>query len=312
MAVDKVIGPIFTGDQATGGVGPLTARLTYEVTFTTAAETAVDALTATDGVTTVPAAGSVHPSNAVLVLKEKSVSRVGNSYLFRVTCNYATIDSSTVGNQGLAPLNRPTIWNSAPAGSTQEIDKDSTGSLLVTSAKQTIQISIPYSDKSLTATMNEAVPGSGLPPDYDAFFNKVNNGVYQGYAAKRLLITGISSTFTEELYDGETEQYYSTRVDFSLLIKRTTGANEVDTWEQRILNEGTMVLDDKATPEPTAIINESYNTVLSSPVKLDANGKKLATNADPLFLNNSSATVAPTTTGKVDIYQSADFSLLGL
>jgi hypothetical protein len=312
MATDKVTGPIYADDRATGGTNPTTARLTYEVSFTTNDDTAVDALNADDGTKAVPITGSVHPSNSSLTLKKKSALRVGNGQLFRVTCDYATTDTTSIGDKGTSPLSRPTRWSSSERSSTQEIDKDSNGNLLVTSANQTVNINIPYSDKGLVAVKNEAIPAGGYPPDYDAYFNRVNDDVYAGYAAKRLLLTGVSSQFTEELYDGETIQYYSSRFNFILLIKRTDGADEVDTWEQRILNEGTQIKDDATPAKPKSAKNEQDNTVISSPVKLNASGGILDTTSSPLFLNNDPANNAPTTTGKLDVYLAADFDLLVL
>lgn len=312
MAADKVTGPIFANDAATGGFSAFTGKLVYEVSFTTNTETAVDALDADDGTTAIPATGSLHPSSVSLRLKEKSASRVGNGPLFRVVCTYETDDTTTIGDRGTSPTNRPTRWSSAPRGSTQEIDKDSAGKLLVTSAGETIKIPIPYSDKGLVAVMNEAIPVSGFPPDYDAYFNKVNSAAFAGYDAKRLLLTGVSSQFTEELYDGTMEQYYRSTFNFVLLIKRTSGADEVDTWEQRILNEGTVELDNGTPAKPKPIINEKNNTVITSPTKLDADGKVQDESEAPLFLNNDPGTNPPTTAGKVDVYQTADFDLLGL
>lgn len=310
MAVDKVTGPIFAADTADGGSTPVSAKLVYEVSYDTNTETAVDALSATDGTTTIPSTGNAHPSNANLILKEKSSARLGASSLFRIVCTYGTKDSTTVGDKGTSPLDRPVRWSSSERGGTQEVDTDSAGALIATSAKETVAIPIPYSDKGLVAVLNEDVPVGGLPPDYDAFFNKVNDDVYKGNAAKRLLLTGVTSQFTEELYDGSTIQYFSSRFNFSLLIKRTNDANDVDTWEQRILNEGTMELDDNVPPEQKDIRNVQTNTVITSPVNLDAVGKVLATDAAPLFLNNGPA--VPTVAGKVDVFLTADFDLLGL
>lgn len=310
MAVDKVTGPIFASDTSTGVTGPIAAKLAYEVSFTTNTETAVDALNADDGTTAIPVKGSAHPSNATLILKEKSAQRIQKSALFRVVLTYGTNDSTTIGDKGTEPLSRPVRWSSAPRGTTQEIDRDAGGTPIKTVPGEVVVTSIPYSDKGLVAVMNEAIPASGLPPDYDAYFNKVNDAVFKGYAARRLLLTGVSSQFTEELFDGDTEQYYVTRFQFNLLIKRTSDANDPDTWDQRILHEGIFRRDPSDATKKLPIVDERNNTLVTAPVLLDSSGQQLDSSGTPLFLNTGGA--APTAAGKLEVFLDADFSLLGL
>jgi len=299
MAVDKVVGPIMAQDIGTGGTASESAVLVYNVTFTTNGETAIDALSADDGVTAIPDTGDAHPSDATLTVSKKSATRQGNSPFFIVDIQYTSNSTTTSGDAGTTPLSRPTRWNEDPRGGSVEIDTQSDGKVLINSAKQTLTTTIPYSDKNLTATRNVAAR-----IDYDAFFNKVNNAVFEGYAAKRVLLTGVSQTFTEETYDGEVIQYYVLRYNFQLLIPRT--AADPNTWEQRILDQGNVEL--KSSKQE--VIKDRLHSVMTSFTKLDGSGARLTPGSAAFFLNNNPA--APTTNGKCDVFQTADFSLLGL
>jgi hypothetical protein len=301
MAVDKVTGPIFATDTGSGGAASESATLVYEVSFTTNTETAVDALTADDGTTAVPSSGDQHPSDTTLRVSKKRAARTGKVQLFRVIVEYSTNSTTSVGDSGTSPLSRPTRWSEGPRAGSIEIDTDATGTVIQNSAKQTVVTQIPYSDITFTAVKNLAAQ-----VDYDAYYNKVNDDVFEGYAAKRLLLTGVSQQFTEELYEGTVIQYYTATYVFELNIKRTNDVNEPDTWEQRILDEGTAILN--GTDIEAA--RDRYNTLLTDNQKLDGSGGLLPSSGTPLFLNTSGAT--PTAAGKVAVFQEADFDLLGL
>jgi len=301
MAVDKVIGPVMAGDTGTGGAVSESAVLVYEVSFTTNAETAVDALTADDGTTSIPENGDQHPDDSTLRVQKKQAVRLGSSPLYRVTVNYGTNSTTGRGDAATSPLLRPTRWNEDPRGGSVDIDTQADGKLLLTSAGETVVTQIPYSDKTITATKNSA-----SRVDYDAKYNRVNDDTYQGYAAKRLLLTGVPQRFTEELYEGEVIQYYQQTFTFLLNIPRTS--ESPSTWEQRIVNEGTVELDDG--DKTTTVRDKGFNTPITSFTKLDADGKALAPGGTPLFLNNNPN--APTAAGKVDVFLTADFDTLGL
>jgi hypothetical protein len=301
MAIDKVTGPIYASDTGTGGAVSESATLVYEVTYTTNTETAVDALTADDLTTAIPSNGDQHPSDSVLRVSKKAATRVGKSALFRVVVSYTSNSTTSSGDAGTSPLSRPTRWSEGPRGGSVEIDTQADGKVIQNSAKQTVVTTIPYSDITFSAVKNLAAQ-----IDYDAYYNKVNDDVYQGYAAKRLLLTGVSQQFTEELYEGEVIQYYRATYTFELNIKRTSDVNELDTWEQRILDEGTAILN--GTDIEAA--RDRFNTLLTNNQKLDGSGGLLSPSGTPVFLNNNPA--APSTTGKVDVFLTADFDLLGL
>lgn len=303
MPTARSVKLVFASDSAQGGQNAITATLVYEVTFDSLAVYAPDALDATDGVNTVPATNSAHPSDPNLILKNKSVSRTNKVAIFRVRCQYGTNSVTIGGDRAESPLNRPTRWSSRPAPSLIEVDRDSGGELLLTSAKQVVRHQIKHNDEVLVAVKNIA-----SLTDYTAYFDRVNSSAFQGRAAKTLYLGAPSQEFTEELFEGETIQYYVTTWNFEYIVQRATA--DPSTHEARILNQGTVQLDDSTPAKQIQIQDPRTKAIISAPTKLDSTGKVLGTNDTPLFLNNSGAT--PTAAGKVDMYRTADFNSIGL
>jgi len=279
----EVRGPIVP-DTATS----ISAVLTYEVDFLENTVTSAEARQAAG----LPAIGDLHPYvGSILRVDDKKAVKRGSTGTFDVSVTYVVNDPSIGGDQATNPLARPTRWSSSPDAGSAEVDTKKNGTdPIENSSKQPLKLTIPYSDKTLTATAISATE-----VDYDSFFNKVNSGVYRGYAAKRLLLTGVSQSFTQESYNGAIVEYYQQTFTFRLLIPRT--AADPVTWDQRYLDEGTVELV-SGNQEP--ILDERSHTYITSPVKLDGAGLRL----DPPTLTAQFLTA--------EVYDTADFSLLGI
>jgi hypothetical protein len=303
MPTAKKVAQVFASDISQGGASANSASLGFEVTFDTLAAYAVDALNATDGVDTIPPQGDPHPSDANLTVRAKQASRTGKVGVFKVTVQYGTTSVTIGGDKATSPLDRPTRWSSRPKSAVVEVDRDSAGALLLTSAKQVVRVPIQHNDEVLVAVKNIA-----SLTDYTAFFDRVNSSAFQGRAPKTLYLGAPSQDFTEELYEGETIQYWQTTWPFEFIVQRATA--DPSTWEFRILNEGTVRLDDSTPAKQIKIQDQRTKAIISQPTKLDSLGKVLDTTAAPLFLNDAGAT--PTVGGLVDMYRTADFTTIGL
>ncbi len=300
MALVNVLGPNFSSDNASGGDAADSATLKYTVLYNGAgSETAVDALNETG----IPAPGAAHPSLANLTANKRTATRLGKSWLFDVVIQYNTIDVSIGGSKAEAPTDRDTQWSERGRPSQVEVDTRDDGVLLTTSAKERLQISIPYSDLSLIAVKNYAAR-----TDFTGYFNKVNSAIFQGYAVKRLFLPHVDQVYTEEFYDGAMETYWQCTFVFQALIPRTS--TDPTTWEYQIVDEG---VKKKGATKPISIVDAQTGAQGSSPFLLDGSGDVLATAGTPYFLNDDgTGTLKYSTSGKVDMYLTADFTAIGL
>ena len=303
MANAEKVNLIFNSDICQGTDFVRTASQTYSVVFASNTVYAPDALNATDGSTAIPVKGQFHPSDVTLTVKTKTVSRRGRVGEFYVVVNYATNSIAIGGNRATTPLDRPTIWSSRPQSSIIEIDRDAAGNLLLTSAKQVVRRQIRHNDEVLIAVKN-------LPEftDYTAYFDKVNSASYRSRAAKTLYLGAPSQDFTEEEFEGDIIDYWTSTWAFEFLVQRATA--DPATWEERILNEGTVQLDDGTPAKQIQIQDPRTKAIISAATKLDVVGKVLPIAGTPLFLNDAGA--APTAGGLVDVYNTVDFNSIGL
>jgi hypothetical protein len=296
MALVDVKGPLYSLDTCSGGNAPTSATEKYTVLYDgLGSETSADALNETG----IPVGGDAHPSNANLKVNQKQASRRGKSNLFDVIINYNTIDVTIGGSSAVAPLDRDTIWNERGRPSQVEIDTQATGTSIQNKAGDVIRVTIPYSDLTLEAIKNYA-----SRTDFTSYFNKVNSAVFQGFAAKRLFLPHVDQVYTEELFDGEIETYWQARFLFQVRLPRT--ATDLDTWEYRIVHEGTVELDGS---DRKNVVDPKTFQKMSVPVPLDATGAALAAGGTILYIDTSGT---PSASGKIDVYQTANFTLIGL
>jgi len=299
MALVDVKGPLPTNDSASGGTAADQATLKYTVLYDSGTETAVDAINETG----VPVPGDAHPSLANLTANRRTAQRRGLSFLFDVIIQYGTIDITIGGSGAVDPTSRDTQWSERGRPSQVEVDTEADGTVLRNTANDVVRQTIPYSDINLIAVKNYAAR-----QDFTAFFNKVNSAVFEGYAVKRVFLPHVDQAYTEEFFDGETVIYWQATFPFQILIPRT--ATDPSTWEYRIVNQGMKKkITVGANTFQVPIVDPKTGTQTANQTLLDAAGDVLAIGAAPLFLNGgATAAVA----GKVDMYQTADFTTIGL
>ena len=300
--VDKIT-PIPQDDSAVSGAIPVTAQLSFDVSFLENSATAVDAANLLHA--SLPNPGDAHPSSTYLRAQNRQARRIGMNAIFRVTIPYRTSSYTSGGDKAIHPLSRTPRWSADPDPKTIQIDRDSAGNLIQTSAKQVLTITALHEDKYMTVDFNTATM-----ENYDTIKSTINAGAVTlngiSYPAKSVRLSGVSQRFTEEEYDGEIVAYYTNTARFSIIIKRTT--NDFGTWNQRIIDRGTQVVYGAAGSEKKRQASDVLGAVITEPVNLDGTGHGLDYGSPVNFLEGTGYSTTPT--NGIQIYKTASWTTL--
>jgi len=304
MAVDRVT-EVF---KSTGTLFE-SAQKEFEVTFDELTSTVLDALTADDGTTIVPAVGSSYSASFSTYISQRPIGRrIGRSPLFRVIVPYTIQSVQFGGNDSLSPLDRPTEWSSDGVSATLEVDRDAAGNLLLNSAKQVLKTQLQHADKYIRGVKNFATM-----QNFDAYFSRANSASYtiegQAYGVETLWLSHITQDFVEEEFDGEILQYWRATFHFYFKIKRGTD-EPTKAWRFKVLDRGTIKIDTAAPDGFTPIVGD--DSVITAETNLDGSGD-VWDKTNIYWLNGATgfATAAVGNDYK-QMYQLADFNSLGL
>ena len=277
-------------------VYPTEAIRIYEVT-TAMSDGAETAISATDGVTTIPTPGTQW-SGTYTTLIAQTPRVAGAAPLWRVTIPYTTNDVLTKGRKAKKPTDRDPLVTETPMPFTAEVDRDYAGNLIRNSAKELLSAPVQLCDKQITLTWNATTH-----VNLDDKFAKTNsdkvtiNGVE--YAAHALLCLGVSSQQIEEEYEGSLYQYYTRVATFGVRLARST--DDPADWKEKILNQGTKHLDGGVQVANT----DKEGNILGERMKLDENGYLTDT---PYWLSAYNAYSTNGATSRVQMYATASFA----
>lgn len=274
---------------------------TFEVKFNssdTPAARPVLALTATDGTTSIPAYGAVHPGSSIQFVREKSVSETVSPLIFRVTVIYrnaAGFTSRKEPDDNVNPLSRDTEISYSFADEDVQIDEDIDGNAITNSAGETPDppITKTVSDLLIEVVNNESSFSATTAMNYK---NKVNSSSFMGFAAGLVKCEDYSGT---KMYDSVYGEYWQVRKVFRVRYASVGGVNKG--WKKRLLDQGfreTDGTDDAGKPKYKAITaadDDGKLIPVSEPVLLNGSGAKLADAGTPVWL-------------EYDVYDEASFS----
>lgn len=285
------------------------ARREFEVLYDDpATATAIDACTATDGVTTIPAVGTGFSVTYTTYTAQRPIAmRVGKSALFRVVVPYQINDLTIGGNQSQSPLDRDTEWSSDGIPSTLTVDRDAAGNLIKNSSKQVLKLQIQHADKYIRAVKNYAAM-----QNFDAYFNRTNSVAYtiegQSYGIETLWLSHVTQDYVEEDFDGSVEQYWRATFHFYAKIKR--GSDEPNkSWRFKILDRGNVVISGAGVQGE--VITDDNGNIIVPETNLNGSGD-VWDGTNVYYLNGGGYATASITNDYTTMYQTADFNGLSL
>ena len=299
-----------------GATLPISAQRVFQVTFDEWDYTNVLlACVADDGTVAIPTAGDAFSGSITTLKAQAPTARPVNGKsgrVFWVTVNYQSNDASIGGNKSLHPLDRPLRWFAGSYSVTMEIDRDTHGNLIESSANQVMKTNISW-DHLLV----RAVWTAESMTDYRSYRNTVNdaqvvlNSTYT-CAAKTVRLPSIAQDEVDELYEGENVNYFLCTAPFYVVVPRA--GDVITTWGLTLLDQGTLQHDDGSPPRQIPIIRDGAQ--LASPVRLDGFGyEEVDQSNDPYFLDTNAAVppqiVWNTVPNKgVEAFAEADWSAL--
>jgi len=264
------------------------------------------ALNADDGTTAIPAPAAVwNVSNTYLKAQAPTVRRMKKSGLFEVVCNYRAQDFTLGGRQSVPPLDRDILYNEYGQPTMVEVDRDNGGNLLKTAADQVIYVHLKHADLYIQAIRND-----DANTDYTAYFMHTNNASFslngKSYPAETLLLSHVDKIWQEEKFEDEVTEYFQYQYHFYVRFAR--GTNDPTIWDEKILNRGTVHLDDD---DEQVANTDTEGNIITEPLNLGEQGELLAPGATPYWLASAS-TYSTSASSSVQMYNTADFSGLGL
>jgi len=221
----------------------------------------------------IPQAGDTYPSDASFRAGVPDISKI-SPYFYNVTVTYGTseIDFPTGGDN---PLSEPASIDWDDAESVEPVDKDADGEALVNAVDEPFDPAPthPFNDAVLIIQRNQAAFYAG---DKYIFGGSVCSHTFWGAPAGTALMKSIRAH-----YERGSINYWKVTYRIQFRLDRPAGVNPSQTWYHRLLNQGYRYYDDDGQ---LLIAKDDAGDPVSQPILLDADGKKLAAGATPVWL----------------------------